>query len=64
MKLRDYMECEGIKQSHLAHRIGVSDVTLRSWMRGDTGPKAHQILAIQKLTHGFVRLEDWVECSG
>ena len=59
MKLSQYIEENGLKPVWLAEKIGVSNVTLWNWIKGNRNPSkaAQKLIAI--LTNGKVNPEDW-----
>lgn len=61
MKLKDYLEKEGLKLEKFAKKIGKSRVTLYRWLNGITMPDELQQKAIEKITKGQVTLKDWKE---
>jgi len=60
MRLDEWFEKEGRMNKWLVQRLGVSSTTVSNWKNGNKTPSITHQAAIQKLTHGKVRInEDW-----
>jgi DNA-binding transcriptional regulator YdaS (Cro superfamily) len=60
MKLRQYLEINGLKHSFFAERLGVNAPNFAGWVSGKCKPRLETILLIEKLTKGKVAPKDWV----
>jgi transcriptional regulator with XRE-family HTH domain len=60
MKLREYIEKEGLRKDLFAKKLGISAATLSNWLMGRTEPKIAQALRIQRLTKGYVKIKYWL----
>ena len=58
MTLKEYFVENGIKQSWLAHKVGVSDSTMSGYVNGTITPSAMVIARIVKVTRNKVRPAD------
>lgn len=61
MKLREYLDSEGIQYKKFAVKIGISEPTIHKLLKEDADPSLSTMLLIQKLTRGNVKISDWVK---
>lgn len=61
MKIKDWLEKEGITQRAFAALVGVNYPSMSKYCSGKMKPRADKIKKIQDLTNGEVKLEDWHE---
>lgn len=61
MKLKEYIEKEGIKPIALATRIGVSQATIYNWINGTFKPNIKFLTIIKKETNNQVLQEDFYD---
>jgi DNA-binding transcriptional regulator YdaS (Cro superfamily) len=54
-----WLEKNGITYTEAARRIGVKDSTVLRWASGARKPGIDDAIAIEKLTGGVIRAEDW-----
>lgn len=61
MKLAEYMVSKGLRQSDLAKRLSVSQVTVHNWVNGKSPPSGKHMMDIYVMSKGKVGLKDWAE---
>ncbi len=61
MKLKNYLQENGIKATFFAKRVGVSQPTLYTWLHGEHSPNIKFAHKIEQITKGEVKLKDWVD---
>jgi DNA-binding XRE family transcriptional regulator len=61
MKLKDYLKESGVRQSHLAKKMGVTSTTFWRWKNGAAKPNWASMKLMQELTQGKVKQEDWTD---
>ena len=61
MKLKKYLEENGIVHGFFAKKIGVSAPQLSVWKSGQSRPKLEHMLKIEEITKGKVSVRDWIE---
>ena len=61
MKLAEYMVSKGLRQSDLAKKLGVSQVTVHNWVNGKRPPSGLHMMEIYVMSKGKVGLKDWAE---
>jgi len=61
MKLKKYLEENGIKKSFFAKKIGVDPTHFSRWLNGSTIPRLDYILKIEEATDGLVTSKDWMD---
>lgn len=59
-KLAEYLLKRGIMQRYIAEKIGVSQNTFSSWVKGKSVPSIEFAYLIEKATNGAVTVYDWV----
>ena len=59
VRLRQYLDREGLLYSRMATRIGIRPETLSRIMSGRSLPLAKTRIAIQNETNSYVRFEEW-----
>jgi len=59
MKLKDFLEKEGISNAEFAKRIGVSKMTISRYVRGEAIPKPDIMRRIVKDTKNKVTANDF-----
>jgi transcriptional regulator with XRE-family HTH domain len=60
MKLKDYIEQEGLRYDKFAQKLGISVSQYYHLIHDRADPRLSIILKIQKLTRNKVRLKDWM----
>lgn len=63
MKLKEYLDATGIKQTFLAKKSGISKASINVYALGKKVPSIEVALKIEKATDGHVRLYDWLDES-
>ena len=63
MKLKRYLEREGISTADFASRLGVTYEAVRLYVRGERIPSRKNAAKIRELTKGSVRERDFIESS-
>lgn len=58
MKLKIFLEHQGIKAPEFARRIGVTENAVRFYMSGERFPQPHIMLRIEDVTQGIVSGSD------
>jgi len=61
MKLKDYLDKNKIKKQEFSKKLGVSRVTLDYYLRSPEAVSKPTKLAIEYITTGEVKREDWDE---
>lgn len=61
MKLKDYLEKHDLSWSEFGAIIGVTDISVGRYIRGDRRPDWAVVDRIAKATKGAVTANDWVE---
>lgn len=61
MKLAKYLETKNLTQTAFAAKVGVTQVAMNRYVRGERTPSVEIIAAIHKATKGAVTLNDWVK---
>lgn len=51
---------KGLKKGHVAQTLNVTGPTLSKWLSGATMPQLAHRAAIENLTAGVVKKEDWI----
>lgn len=59
MQLDVYLQRQKISPAVFAQAVGVSTTTVYRWLSGERFPARH-LKAIEKITHGAVRANDFV----
>lgn len=59
MKLKEYLDENGIKNEFFAKKIGVTKSTLSTWINNKCFPRREKIILIEKETNGKVKAKDW-----
>jgi DNA-binding XRE family transcriptional regulator len=60
MKLADWIEQEGYRKQKIAEKLGISSTAIYSILSGTYLPGLETAVAIERLTKGKVRCEDWL----
>lgn len=60
MTLREYLTKNGIKQTHIARQLGVSDARISQLINGIDNPNLAMMQAIAEITGGEVMPNDWL----
>lgn len=60
MKIKEYLEDNGIKQCFLAKKLKVSQAMLSTWLNGRTVPSMQNAWNVEKITKGAVKMADWI----
>ncbi|WP_318579119.1 helix-turn-helix transcriptional regulator [Ochrobactrum sp. AN78] len=58
-KLRSYLHKNGISHEAFGGIVGVTQVTINRYVRGDRFPSPQMVLKIAKATKGEVSVNDW-----
>jgi DNA-binding XRE family transcriptional regulator len=58
-KLRAWRIENGKTQKNVGDALGVYSITVGSWERGDRSPELTSVVALEKLTDGFIEPVDW-----
>lgn len=61
LKLAEYMVAKGLRQSDLARKLNVSQVTVHNWVNGKRPPSGLHMMQIYSISKGKVNLKDWAE---
>jgi transcriptional regulator with XRE-family HTH domain len=61
MTLSEWMYREGVTQAQMASRLGVSQMVVSKWLRGEATPQIRNALLITKETKGAVPVEAWAQ---
>jgi predicted transcriptional regulator len=61
MKLREYLDDEGIRYKSFAMKMGICEPTLQKIMKPGYNPRIDIVNKIERLTHGKVKYKDWLE---
>lgn len=61
MRLKQYLDANGISQAAFARMIGTSQVTVSRYIKGQRFPHPTTIAKIFKATKGKVSVRDWYE---
>lgn len=59
MTLHEYLAANSIAEAAFAARLGVSQVTVHRYVKGDRFPDKQTILKIEELTDKAVKPADW-----
>lgn len=59
MTLNDYLLKEGLSTAKFAKRNGFPFETVRKWRQRSRIPRARALFAIEKITNGEVKINDW-----
>lgn len=59
MKLREYLDENGIKVKFFAEKLGTSPTQISMWLRGARNPNRESMIKIEKATKGKVKPRDW-----
>ncbi|MFM2445573.1 MAG: putative antitoxin of bacterial toxin-antitoxin system, YdaS/YdaT [Pseudomonadota bacterium] len=60
MRLGDFLTLKKMPASHLAGLVGVDKSTVGRWVRGESFPRADQLVALERETNGLVTANDFV----
>ena len=60
-KFRDWQKAEGRKSSWIASKLHVTETTVCFWRTGRSKPLPVAQAAIEALTEGAVKMEDWAK---
>lgn len=58
-RLSEWFMAEGRRRDWFAAKLNVNKSTVTRWTTGDTQPSLSHAIAVEKLTGGAVRAEDW-----
>ena len=61
MKLKKYLDDNGIIKTKFADRIGVSRETLYELFKDWADPRVSLVVGIERETNGAVTFKDWVQ---
>lgn len=59
MKLKQYLDENGIRPSFFARKLDVTKSQMSVWFSGKVIPRKEMIKKIEKLTAGKVKIIDW-----
>lgn len=60
MKLKDWLNKNGVKATFLADKIGVHRSYISQWVSGRVRPSIHNAVKIAKATNGEVLPQDFI----
>ena len=61
MKFADWLKKSGLRPPEMAEKLGITPVAVEHYRDGRRIPRPRIMLAIQKITGGAVKLEDWLK---
>jgi len=64
MKIKEYLEENGMKRCFLAKKLGITKAMLSAWVNGRTVPSMQSAWNVEKVTKGVVRMTDWIIDKG
>lgn len=59
MNLKEYLTGKSMTETAFAEEIGVAQVTVNRWVRGERFPEPEMIMRVAAATNGEVSVSDW-----